>query len=384
MAQAAKSVLGDRLGRGFLVTKEGHISPTAQRDLGNVFVLREAAHPIPDTRALSATTELLNWLADTPLDQRSLLILISGGTSSLLVAPTPPLTLEDLRQVHGSLLSSGLPIELMNVLRKHISQVKGGQLAEHCAAYGTLQQLVMVDICAPRLDSAEILSLVGSGPFVPDPTTAAAAQSILRRIQPALSSEVYARASQALHETPDRGRCQSVVLGSYQTLLEQADLLLGEHILRSTKWSPTVVGEVKTVAKQFAETAAEMQDRGLSGVLTASGEPTVRITVSAPGRGGRCQELAMHFARHIAGRHGLTLLAGSSDGTDGPTEDAGAVVDGATWPTLCRMLGPAVVEQMLNGHDSGSALAQIPGALLTTGPTGQNLNDLFLLQIEPR
>ncbi|MFA5508291.1 MAG: MOFRL family protein, partial [Vulcanimicrobiota bacterium] len=120
---------------------------------------------------------------------------------------------------------------------------------------------------------------------------------------------------------------------------------------------------------------------GRRGVLVASGEPTVAIRVENPGRGGRCQELALRFAREIAGCPGLRLLAGSSDGTDGPTEDAGALVDGTTWPELCRVLGEDEMERVLREHDSGSALSRLKGALLHTGPTGHNINDLYLLEI---
>lgn len=375
MACAARKVLDDRFVRGFLLTKYDHVSAEARELLGESFVVREAAHPVPDSKGREATLDLLKWLES---GSGQLLVLMSGGASALLVAPQPPLSLEDLRQVNSALLQSGLPIEKMNVLRKHLSQVKGGQLAERCRAYQTVKQLVMVDICAPGLQEEEILSLVGSGCFAGDPFTKEQAGEILDGL--GLPYEVKARALEALHETPESVVVESAVLASHRTLLEQAQARTGS-LLEHPRWPKEITGEVREVARSFAEVARELKETGASGTLVACGEPTVEIRVEKPGRGGRCQELALLFAREVAGMEGVTLLAGSSDGTDGPTEDAGALVNGRTWDELCQLVGTEAAEQCLANHDSGSALARLPGALLRTGPTGQNLNDLYLLQL---
>ncbi len=382
MAQAAAAALGPNLGRGFLLTKDHHIDEAARLGLEKNFVLREASHPVPDQRGHNATLELIDWLESAPNDGRALLVLTSGGTSSLLVAPTEPLTLTDLADLNRAMLSSGLPIERMNILRKHVSGVKGGQLSDRCTLYRTVQQLLMVDICAPQLKAQEVLSLVGSGPLVADPSEAQVAREVLEVLRARLSAEVFERASKAIHETPFETSVETQVLGSYETLTDTAEALLADRLIKPAGWDRTVTGKVQEVAQRMAEVALQLQREGRSGVLVASGEPTVDLGCDPPGQGGRCQELALHFSRHIAGLGGISLLAGSSDGTDGPTDCAGAFVDSQTWPTLSQKLGQSRLDEMLQRHDSGSALAHLAGALITTGPTGQNLNDLYLIEIE--
>lgn len=379
MALAAQECLGENLERGFLITKDQHLgeSPgTFQR-----FTLREASHPVPNRAGVEATRELLGWL-ESPSPSTQALVLLSGGASSLLVAPTPPLGLKDLGHLNTQLLRSGLPIEKMNVLRKHLSRVKGGQLSEHFANYQNLMQLVMVDICAPQLAEHEVLSMVGSGPCCADPTTMGQAGEILEALRPNLPEELARKTEAALAETPKQTRFESLVVADYRTLAAVARELLGPSATQHPDWKSEVLGEVRQVAAEFAAVARDMKERGQRGVLIASGEPTVEIGAERPGRGGRCQELALWFAREVAGLEGVELLAGSSDGTDGPTHDAGAQVDGETWPRLAEQVGRETAEAMLRGHDSGSALAKLPGALLTIGPTGQNLNDLYLLKVE--
>lgn len=375
MACAAVQELGERVDRGFLLTKYEHLDDSSRTFLEDRFELRESAHPVPDEAGLEAATEILSWLES---GTGELLVLMSGGASALLVAPQEPLKLEDLIEINTRLLKSGLPIEKMNVLRKHLSRVKGGQLAARCTGYDSVEQLIMVDICAPDLKDEEILSLVGSGCFVADPFTVDEAGEVLRSLS--LPSGLAKRAEKALHETPKEVRCSSIVLASHQSLLEEARRVVGNP-LTHPDWKPEITGEVRALAAHFAKIGRELKMQGRRGVLVAAGEPTVSIKVENPGRGGRCQELALRFAREVAGVEGLRLLAGSSDGTDGPTEDAGALVDGATWPLLCDMLGEDEMGRVVREHDSGSALSRLEGALLRTGPTGQNVNDLYLLEI---
>lgn len=375
MACSSLATLGDQVRRGFLLTKYDHIDPASRKLLAGRFEMRESAHPVPDRRGWESTVEILSWLEH---GTGRLLVLMSGGASALLVAPQDPLQLEDLVEINSRLLRSGLPIEKMNVLRKHLSRVKGGQLAARCGRYDSIEQLLMVDICAPGMKEDEILSLVGSGCFVADPFTEAEARVILRQLE--LPDALAARAEAALHETPKNVRGSNRILASHSSLIEEARRLVREP-LKHSLWNPEVTGEVKELATRFSRVGRELKEAGASGVLVAAGEPTVEICVENPGRGGRCQELALRFAREIAGLPGLRMLAGSSDGTDGPTEDAGAMVDGTTWPRLCELLGEEKMERIILEHDSGSALAHLDGALLRTGPTGQNVNDLYLLEI---
>jgi len=381
MARAAYRRLGNHLENGFLLTKYDHTSESDSSLMGTKFEFHEAAHPVPDEKGLKATEKLRSWLQTEGKKGGELLVLLSGGASSLLVAPTPPLDLAGLQEVNRALLHSGLPIETMNVLRKHLSSVKGGQLGSLCTGFSRVRQMIMVDICCPELSREALLSLVGSGPFCPDPSTEEEARGILAELKPDLPEEVFSQAVAALHDTPKELPITSRVVGSHEVLREAAVSLLGDHLLDDPEWPNTAEGYVDELAARFARIGKRLQAEGKRGVLIATGEPLVNISTPDPGRGGRCQELALQFARHVSGHRGLELLAGSSDGTDGPTTDAGAHTDGNTWPVVCHHLGQEEAVNALSRHDSGFCLSLVPRALLTTGPTGQNLNDLYLLQI---
>lgn len=382
MAEAALDVLGDRLSRGFVLTKHGHISGEASIKFKDKFLTFEAAHPVPDLAGQDATQKLLSWLEADSTSDRDLLVFISGGASSLLVAPNPPLDIGDLKTLNSALLALGMPIEEMNVLRKHISQVKGGQMATRAAhRYRSQSQYVMVDICAPNLPPKEVLSLVGSGPWTADTSTLEEARKLLLELKPRLSDQLFTRAGEALFETPKLDLLQSIELGSYKTLLKAAEELIGNRLIDPPSWDQTVTGDICRIAERFSSQAIGYQQRGLTGILVAAGEPTVQLSPN-PGRGGRCQELALHMARALSHTSGIEFLAGSSDGTDGPTQDSGARVTSDTWGKLCHSYGESEVIKALKGNDSGTLLAGLEDTLITTGPTGQNLNDIFLLQID--
>lgn len=380
MACGAKSTLGSALARGFVLTKDEHIKPADRAELGAHFLLREAAHPVPNESGLKATLELKSWLTES--QTKRLMVLLSGGASSLLVSPSPPLKLDDLKAINTALLACGLSIESINILRKHLSQVKGGQLAEYCAPfYDSIEQMLMVDICAPDFSPAEVNSLVGSGPFLADPSTLRQAESILNSLAPRLSEACTDRARRALKETPKQNSVETVVLASHLEVHQTARRHLGDDCLEVEDWPSPVTSEVQDLARELVRVGKDIKARGLTGVLVSCGEPTVTLTSEKAGMGGRCQELALHVAKQIAGVKGLTFLAGSTDGTDGPSPYAGAVVDGESWPQLCRLLGSEAAETALNQHQSSKLLEQLPESHLKTGPTGQNLNDLFLLAV---
>lgn len=370
----AKGARAHCQGDGFLLTKHDHLDDQARRELTD-FEFWEAAHPVPDQQGVAGTQRLQNWLK-----QRSgtLLVLLSGGASSLLVQPAPPLELQHLRQLNRSLLASGLPIESINVLRKHLSLVKGGQLGELLASrFDKVAQLVLSDVCGPHIEGpdrdARILSLVGSGPTVSDGSSVKEAAQLLTQLdldEPFLS---------ALRETPADLALTAEILADNLTLTQCAKTHLGERVMPlPSGWPSVVSGGIDKLAQELAGFALEAKQQGTRGVLVLGGEPTVELHPGA-GLGGRCQGLALLFSRAIAGTSGVTLLAGSSDGTDGPTEYAGALVDGTSWARMGEALGETVLERHLEEQNSMVALESVPGLLLKTGPTGQNLNDLFLL-----
>lgn len=304
---------------------------------------------------------------------------MSGGTSSLLCLPVDSLELAEFRQIQNTLLKSGLPIERINVLRKHLSQVKGGQMSVHVAGYQDMLQLTLVDVCGPGLSPEEILSLVGSGPFLADPSSKAEAEAVLEQISSKLGCDLYLKARNSLRETPGTSPFKAVMLADHLSLRACARSILGSQAADGPALD--LQGDVASLASRLARAAVKLQAEEKYGVLVTTGEPTVEILSGANGKGGRCQELALRFAREVAGKRGLRLLAGSSDGTDGPTDKAGAVVDGETWPELCGAVGAGKAEALLDNHDSLTALSSVPGSLIETGPTGQNINDLVLLEI---
>lgn len=360
---------------GFVLTREAHLRPALREALLG-FEAWEAGHPVPDQRGLMATERLLGWLEEVR-HPGHLLLLLSGGTSSLLELPAPPLTLTDLAALNRALLASGMPIEKVNVVRKHLSLVKGGQLGERLARrFRRVTQLVFSDIPQGGLD------LVGSGPALPDPSTRQEAESLLEELQGIAMPGLLRKCRSALVETPKQLPLSAELLADHSTLDRLARRALGERASQDPQWRPLVSEDVEILAQRWAHLASRLQAQGFRGTLVASGEPTVRLSPRASGRGGRCQELAVRFAREIAGRGDIALLAGSSDGSDGPTPYAGARVDGASWPALEKRLGADEASSLLARNDSSALLEAVPGLLLETGPTGHNLNDLFLLAIE--
>jgi glycerate-2-kinase len=364
---------------GFLLTKEAHLrAPMREGLLG--FEAWEAGHPLPDQRSLLATERLLQWIAEVR-HPGHLLVLLSGGTSSLLELPAPPLSLNDLITLNACMLASGMPIEEINVIRKHLSLVKGGQLGAQLAqSFGRVTQLVFSDVCTslPQLD------LVGSGPALADPSTRDDAGRLLEKLDGIALPALLRKCQQAILETPKSLALNAELLADHNILRALAKPHLGSEAREHPQWSPVVTGDVKKLAAQWGHLARRLWSQGFRGTLIASGEPTVTLNPQSSGRGGRCQELAACFAQTIAGNPGIALLAGSSDGTDGPTPYAGALVDGRSWERLTAALGADRAQAMLDRNDTSGLLEAAPGLLLDTGPTGHNLNDLYLLRIDPQ
>lgn len=367
---------------GFVLTRRGHLNAAVSGDLTG-FECWEGGHPVPDEGGLRATRRLLAWLEEVRAP-RHLLLLVSGGTSALLEQPSPPLDLDDLRALNRALLASGQPITTVNVVRKHLSLVKGGGLGLRLAArFGRVTQLIASDVVCetPRLD------LVGSGPALADPSHVGEAEAVLRELEGLMSRPLLRRCRAALRETPKSLALTAELLADHTTLARFARDRLGSRAGSHPEWKEVVTDDIGALSRHWGELAVRLQaeslGRGEGIVLLATGEPTVRLHPRATGRGGRCQELAVRFARAIAGRPGIALLAGSSDGSDGPTPHAGALVDGQTWPRLCQILGEQGAQEKLETNDSSGLLEALPETLLDTGPTGQNLNDLFMLGLYP-
>lgn len=365
---------GPALAGGLVVAKYGHTIPT------KTITVLEAGHPVPDRAGQQAAARLLRLVSG--LTRHDLLfVLLSGGASSLLPAPAPGLTLMDKQRTTRLLLRSGAPIQEINAVRKHLSAIKGGRLA--AATHATVVSLILSDVVGDDLGT------IASGPTAPDPTTYADASAILRRygLWEAMPARVrvYLRTGQrgGYEDTPKPGaalfrRVQNHLIGNNRDAVEAGARVARRAGLRPLVLSTSLGGEAKEVAKAFGAIAREIvlsgQPVGRPACVLAGGELTV--TVRGSGRGGRAQEFALAAAFEIAGLPKIWVAACGTDGTDGPTDAAGAVVDGKTLARAER-----------RGRDPQSSLLRnnaypffkTLGGHIMTGPTGTNVNDLYLL-----
>jgi glycerate 2-kinase len=365
MARAAREVLSGRVRRGIVITKYGH----SEGPLG-ALIVREAGHPLPDANGVAATVEALRLLDDAD-EAETVLFLISGGGSALFEDPAPGVTLEELSAISDRLIRSGADIVEINTVRKRLSQVKGGRFAERAAPRRILS-LVLSDVLGDRLDS------IASGPAHPDATTSAEALEVAERYRLTLSEPARAAVGR---ETPKRlDNVESHVIGSVRTLCEEAARAAEGLGYRSLLISTSLDCEARGAGAFVAAMAREIRESGRPlappCALVLGGETVV--TVRGAGRGGRSQELALAAAVGIAGLDGIVVAAASSDGTDGPTDAAGGIVDGAT---AARISGNALdARRCLADNDAYRALLAA-GDLFKTGPTGTNVNDLAVLLV---
>jgi glycerate 2-kinase len=374
MAQALEQVLGARLEEGLVVVKTGHSLPTKHT------IVLEASHPIPDQAGLRATKQLLALTQD--LTSRDLLfILLSGGASSLLPAPVRGVNLTDKQRTTRLLLRSGATINEVNVVRKHLSLIKGGGLAASTQA--RIATLILSDVIGDDLGS------IGSGPTAADPSTFADSVGVLQRyrIWHAIPTAVRRYLQQgrkgASLETlkPGSQRLRFVhhqIIGNNRIMLEAVSRSAKTAGLHTKLLSTPITGEAGLAMKPLTDLARAMtKGHGILKrpcCIVAGGETTV--TVTGRGKGGRAQEFAASAALEIAGLPHTWIVALGTDGTDGPTDAAGAIVSGAT-AAQAKKLG-VNLRSVLNRHNTYPALKAL-GCHIYTGPTGTNVNDLYLL-----
>ena len=368
MAAALEDVLGDRVTDGLVVVKDGYRAPTRRVEI------LEAGHPVPDARGESAARAILARVADAGADD-VVFVLISGGGSALTPSPAPPVTLEEKRAMTRLLLGAGATINELNAVRKHLSRFKGGQLAR-AAAPARVVTLVLSDVIGDPLD------VIASGPTAPDSSTFADAIAVLRRrgVWDAVPASVRERLQSgrdgAIEETPKPGdpifeRVRHHVIGNNALVTDAAVARATALGYRTTLLTRSLEGEARDVA---GELIARARTLAAPACLVAGGETTV--TVRGRGLGGRCQELALAAAVAIDGDQGLTILAAGTDGTDGPTDAAGALVDGET---AARMRAAGTDPRAaLDDNDAYHALAA-SGDLVVSGPTRTNLLDLYMV-----
>jgi hydroxypyruvate reductase/glycerate 2-kinase len=376
MARALTDELGDTVDSGLIITKYGH----ATLPLPNTIRVCEGGHPVPDSHGLHATAELLGLVHAA--DARTLVVtLISGGGSALLVAPQDGISLADKQQTTSLLLKSGADICELNTVRKHLSRVKGGRLAE-AAFPAQLLSLILSDVIGDRLD------VIASGPTAADPTTYREALEVVDRYRlreqvPAPVIALLRRGERGeLAETPKAGSpflagVENLIIGSNRQALAAAARTAQQLGCTVSVVAEEQTGEAREVGRQLARQALAARGGKPGGerrCLLAGGETTV--TVRGRGKGGRNMELALAFAMAIEGVHGMTLLSAGTDGGDGPTDAAGALVDGATI-VKARELG-LDPQAYLDDNNSYEFFTQV-GGLLITGPTGTNVMDLQIV-----
>jgi glycerate 2-kinase len=376
MARAVEQKLGSRLKDGFVVVKYGHGVPTKR------IVVAESGHPVPDQSGRRAAASLCAMAAE--LSRRDLLIvLLSGGASSLLPAPVAGVTLADKQRTTQELLRCGASILEINAVRKHLSRIKGGRLAESTDA--TVVTLILSDVLG------DDLSAIGSGPTAPDPTTYHDAVAVLKRyhIWRAVPQRVRRHLDRGrqgcVSETPKPGsllfrRVHHHIVGNSAAAVAAVAHAAREAGFRTLVHRPVLTGEAREEGKWFGTLARNIVREGRPlqkpCCVVAGGETTV--TVTGKGTGGRAQEFAAAAALEIAGLAKVWVVAIGTDGTDGPTDAAGAVVDGHT---VARAQHLSVdLARALKRHNTYPALKKLR-QLIVTGPTGTNVNDLYLLLV---
>jgi hydroxypyruvate reductase len=377
MAKALEDMLGDRIDSGVLVVKDGHGLP-----LKKIHV-REASHPVPDERGVAGTLEILKLL-DGAGRRDLVLCLISGGGSALLIAPAEGITLPDKQATTRSLLACGATIHEINTIRKHLSRAKGGQLARAAHPAGVLS-LILSDVVGDDLD------VIGSGPTVPDRSSFEDTMEIFKRyeIWDRIPAPVRDRVAQgvkgALPETPKPGDpafdgCAQVLVGSCLRALTAAAESAERLGYRSLILSSKVEGEAREVAKAFAAIGKEVlsSDHPLKppACILTGGETTV--TLQGDGRGGRNQEFVLAGALALDGTDRVVVLAGGTDGTDGPTDAAGALADGLSI-RRAKALGMDP-HAFLKRSDSYHFFKPLDD-LIVTGPTRTNVMDVYMLLV---
>jgi glycerate 2-kinase len=373
MARAIEPILGHRLDGGLVIVKRGHRLATRR------IAVAEAGHPVPDRAGLTAARRMMALVTGLS-DRDLLLVLLSGGASSLMPAPVSGVSLSDKQRMTEQLLRCGAGITEINTVRKHLSNIKGGRLAALSDA--TIVTLILSDVIG------DDLSAIGSGPTVPDPTTYGQAVDCLRRrglwtsaprsVRRHLTSGVHGR----LTETPKPGaklfrRIHHEIIGNNAMAVAALTATA-----RAAGWPilllPPFTKEARVAGAAMGALARRIlrRQRPVTSpcCVVAGGETTVSVTGS--GKGGRAQEFALAAAKAVAGLDGVHVAAVATDGTDGPTDAAGALINGDTWNCAKRM--GMDLDAALTRNDSYRALKRL-NCHITTGPTGTNVNDLYLL-----
>lgn len=377
MARAVEALLGERIAGGIVIVKHGHSIPLKK------LKIVEAGHPIPDPAGIKATEAIIRLLRRTQKNDL-ILCLVSGGASALLSCPVVGLSLQDKQRTTQALLNCGARIQEVNAIRKHISGIKGGRLAE-LAYPSTVLSLILSDVIDDSMDN------IGSGPTAPDSSTFADCLSIIDRygvgdmIPLAVTTFLKKGAAGEIADTPKADnpifqQVQNLLIGNNQLALvaakEKAQALGYNTLILSS----SVEGEATRVAIDHVVSARDVLSSSSPvrppACIISGGETTV--TIRGAGLGGRNQEFALAAALEIDGLNGIVVLSGGTDGTDGPTDAAGGIVDGTT---VQRARDQGLNARSYLERNDSYPLLKAVGDLLITGPTLTNVMDLRLILI---
>jgi glycerate 2-kinase len=363
MARAVERLLGRRIAGGWINVKDGHTAHLRR------IHQQECGHPVPDERGVEGARRMEEIVREA--GPRDLLIcVISGGASALTPAPVPPMTLAQKQELTKKLLASGATIHEINTVRKHLSSFKGGQLAK-LAYPATTIALILSDVIGDDLD------VIGSGPTVGDRSSVEDARAVLAKH--GITQKVE------FHETPKPGdpefeRVQNIIVGSNEQAIDAAFRQAKALGYRTIVLSTRIEGETRDVAGVHAAIAKEIMATGrplrAPACILSGGETTV--TIRGQGKGGRNQEFVLAAAIALEGSGDVTVLSAGTDGTDGPTDAAGAIADSSTI-SRARELG-IDPRWFLAENDSYHFFEQVEG-LIETGPTGTNVMDVRLVLV---
>ena len=373
MAKETEKIMGDLITGGHVVTKYGHGCKL------NHLTLTEAGHPLPDAAGVEATRQMLALARQAGKDDL-VICLLSGGASALMADIPEGATLDELTEASELLVRCGADISEINTVRKHLSGVKGGKLAR-AVAPATVITLILSDVIGDPID------VIASGPTAPDSSTFADALAVIRkyaledRFPAVLLDHLHRGAAALLPETPKPGdpffsHVYNHIIGSNRLALEAAAHKADELGFEARIITDALQGDYSAVADYILHTIEQAlhQNHAKPCCLLFGGEPTLQV--SGSGLGGRNQHLALRLAMQIAGREGITILCAGTDGTDGPTDAAGAVVDSRTLPdSRERQIDAA---DALSRFDSYHFFRQAGGHIIT-GNTRTNVMDMVVV-----
>lgn len=378
MARAVEELLGSRVASGLVVTKYGHSKP-----LKKIRTI-EAGHPLPDASGLKGADALLKIAAQAGEDDL-LIVLLTGGASALLPAPAFGLSLKDKQKASRLLINSGASIDEINTLRKHLSLMKGGHLSQ-AAHPATVLTFIVSDVVGGSLSS------IASGPTAPDPSTFHDAIRIIKDYRlaekmPEKVMDILRRGSKgALPETPKPGdalfkNTSNMIIADNLSALQAAGKRARDFALKPVILTSSMTGNTREAAGFFASVLKEVKNSANPAKPPAcvlmGGETTLKVT--GKGLGGRNQEFSLALAAALKSEQGVYALSAGTDGTDGPTEAAGAYAMPDTLGRAEAMrLEPA---KYLARNDSYNFFKRIDG-LFITGPTGTNVMDMVIGIVE--